>query len=121
MGPALLVVGSVLALLGLALVVANSSNTPPAFVLLIVVGFMLGLAGLVSTAFSIGRAKQRGPASPGHGEGLQGHSDWELERRGVRALSALTVVLAAVFLLILGLVVGFFYLMHRWFADWNLW
>lgn len=108
----LLALGSLLALAGLALVLNNSSNTPPVFILMIVGGVTLGFVGLVTLPFSRGRVQ----ATEAEGQPAQAP-----HRSAAPALSALGIVLTTVFLIAVGLVVGFFYLIHRWFGDWNLW
>jgi len=110
---ALLALGSLLTLAGLSLVLSNSSNTPPVFVLMIGGGVILGSLGLVLLPFSRGRL----PASPGQ------HPPVHRPPKPVAAplISAVTVVLIAFFLIAVGLVAGFYYLIHRWFGDWNLW
>ena len=110
---AFLAVGTVLALAGLALVLRQASNTPPVFVLMIGGGLILGLLGLILLPFS--RGHTRVPAAERPPE--------PAAEKSVAApvVSTLAVVLTAVFIVTIGLVVGFFYLIHRWFGDWNLW
>ncbi len=108
-----LALGSLLALAGLAFVLSNSSNTPPLFILMIASGIILGFVGLLLPPFS-GR-RVRAPEA--------GHPAAQAPGRSAAApvISTLAVVLTTVFLIAVGLVVGFFYLIHRWFGDWNLW
>jgi hypothetical protein len=109
----LLALGSLLALAGLALVFNNSSNTPPVFILMIAGGIILGFVGLITLPFSGGRVREAGAEHPA--------AQATQKSAGAPVISTLAVVLATVFVIAVGLVVGFFYLIHRWFGDWNLW
>lgn len=110
---AFLALGSVLALAGLSLVLTNSSNTPRVFVLMIGGGMILGFVGLMLLPFSGGRV--RAPTAD--------HPPAREPQKSVAApvISTVAVVLITVFVITIGLVLGFFYLIYRWFGDWNLW
>jgi hypothetical protein len=121
----LLAAGAVLTWGGLMLVVANAVNTPPVFLLMIVIGVVTGFVGLamiVTSAIGSRRsyyAHHRCGPSMGTQEGDSVSGRGESGHRLVCSTAA--VVLITAFLFALGLVAGFFYLLHRWFGDWNLW
>jgi hypothetical protein len=107
-----LVTGSALALGGLLLVIGNISNTPPLLILMIAVGVLLGFVGLMLLPFS-GRRAPRG------GQAVHGQRDFPQHETSTAppASRGPTIALVTVFLIIVGLIAGFFYFVVRYLGD----